>query len=124
MILPSVILYNLISIIMTLIVFDLIYSKFSERCPTSCLGIATTPLAFAKRVTRIPPPSTDSNSPLPLIKKFEKFQHPHLLDIQEYTYSSTVNKVDIRTTLTSFGPLFLLTLNRFHTLPWCFYCSL
>ena len=30
------------NIIVTLICFDLIYSKFSERCPTPCLGIATT----------------------------------------------------------------------------------
>ena len=41
---------NIIQIIRTLIAFDLIYSKFSELCPTSCLGIASTP-AF----TKIPP---------------------------------------------------------------------
>ena len=37
---------------MTLIVIDFIYSKFSELCPTPCLGIASTPPAF----TKIPPP--------------------------------------------------------------------
>ena len=36
----------------TLIAIDFIYSKFSELCPTPCLGIASTPPAF----TKIPPP--------------------------------------------------------------------
>ena len=45
---------NIITIIATLILFDLIYSKFSEQYPTSCLGIATTPPMFIKKLQ--PPP--------------------------------------------------------------------
>ena len=42
-----------------------------ERYPTPCLGIATTPPAFLKKIQKSPPP------PLPpLIKKFWKFRHP------------------------------------------------
>ena len=48
-----------IPITVTLIAFDLIYSKFSEQCPTSCLGIATTALALNKKLqkfyTPLPP---------------------------------------------------------------------
>ena len=39
---------NIIPIIVTLIAFDLICSKFSKRCPFPCLGIETTPAAFIK----------------------------------------------------------------------------
>ena len=39
---------NIIPIIVTLTAFDLIYSKFSKRCPFPCLGIETTPAAFIK----------------------------------------------------------------------------
>ena len=35
---------------MTLIAIDSIYSKVGERCPTPCLGIATTPPAFVKKL--------------------------------------------------------------------------
>ena len=49
---------NIIAITVTLATFDLIYSKFSERCPPLALGIATC-----------------SNSPT-FIKKLQKFL-PH-----------------------------------------------
>ena len=39
---------NIIPIIVTFIVFDLIYSKFLERYPSPCLGIATTTAFFKK----------------------------------------------------------------------------
>ena len=39
---------NIISITVTVIVFDLFYSKFSVLCPTPCLGIAAAP-AFIKK---------------------------------------------------------------------------
>ena len=43
---------NIVSIIATLISFDLIYSKFSELCPTLCLIIETTPPAFTKKICK------------------------------------------------------------------------
>ena len=39
--------------IVTLITFVLIYSKFSERCPTPCLGISTIPPAFIKKLKKL-----------------------------------------------------------------------
>lgn len=57
---------------MTLIVFDLTYSKFIDRCPTPCLRIATTPPEFIKKLQKFHPLSTNFN---PLIKMFRKF-HP------------------------------------------------
>ena len=52
---------NTIPVIVTLIAFDLIYSKFSERYPTLCLGMLTALLAFIKKAIKI--------LPLPLIPK-------------------------------------------------------
>ena len=40
---------------MTLIVFDLTYSKFIDRCPTPCLRIATTPPEFIKKLQKFHP---------------------------------------------------------------------
>ena len=51
-------------IIVTLITFDLIYSKLSERCPTPWLGITT-----RKSYEILNPPPTIIQPP-PLIKKF------------------------------------------------------
>ena len=44
----EMVLHSVISIIMTVIAFDMIYSKYPEPCPTSCSGIATT-LAFINK---------------------------------------------------------------------------
>ena len=41
---------NIIPMIVLLTAFDFIYSKFSERCPVLCLGTATTPPAFIKKL--------------------------------------------------------------------------
>lgn len=41
---------NIITITVTLTTFDLIYSKFSERCPTPSLGIAITPPTFIRHL--------------------------------------------------------------------------
>ena len=41
---------TLIIIVVVLSAFDLIYSKFSERCSSPCLGIVTSPPAFIKKL--------------------------------------------------------------------------
>ena len=38
----------------TLIAFDLIYSKFSEQSPTPCLGMVATLRAFIKKLQKSP----------------------------------------------------------------------
>ena len=49
--------YSIISIIVTLIAFDLICLEFFRTIPYPCLRNATTPPVFIKKVTKIPSPS-------------------------------------------------------------------
>ena len=45
-----------VPIIVTLTAIDLIYSKFSQRCTTPCLGITTAPLEVIKISKKFPLP--------------------------------------------------------------------
>ena len=68
----EIVLHSAISIIMTVIAFDMIYSKYPEPCPTSCLDIATTlALINMQQEFHYPPPSTNSNPPSSLLKSSE-----------------------------------------------------
>ena len=46
---------NIIPIIVTLIVFDLVYSKFSEQCQKPNLSIVTTSFGFIKKLQKFQP---------------------------------------------------------------------
>ena len=69
---------NIIPMTVTLIAFDL-YSKFSEQCPTSCLGIAVTLLVFIKSYK-------NPRHPFPRLLKSSK--NPHFVsDVLKEKYS-------------------------------------
>ena len=60
-----------VPIIVTLTAIDLIYSKFSQRCNTPCLGITTTPPAFIKKLPEFHPPTRPHTPLIPIMKSSE-----------------------------------------------------
>ena len=67
---------NAMPIIVTLTAFDLIYSKFSQRCSNHCLGIVTTPPAFIKKLKKFHPATPPPYPLIPISKKVLKIPTP------------------------------------------------